>query len=97
MKFNVDQINTNIETGKTVVVPSDKTVVIPAQGDTGANVSATNIVSITHNYFEYDVSVKVGVFLEKKTKEGCNAPSIRTRYNENNLPSRICHEVVYFI
>ena len=44
-------------------------VVIPAQDDTGANVSATNSVSIIHNYFEYDKLVEVGVFLEETKKD----------------------------
>ena len=57
LKFNIDQINKKIKTGKTVA--------ILAQGDTGANISATNNVFTVHNYFEYDKPVKVGVFSEE--------------------------------
>lgn len=39
-------------------------MIISAQGDIGANVSATNIKSIVHNWFEYEVQVEVRVFLE---------------------------------
>ena len=44
-------------------------MIIPAQGDTRANVSATNIKSIIHEYWEYDITVVVGVFSEETKKE----------------------------
>jgi hypothetical protein len=38
------------------------TTAIKAQGDTGANCSATDTIDIIHNYIEYEVPQNVGVF-----------------------------------
>ena len=39
-------------------------VVIDAQADTGANISATNKIDIIHNYVKYTKPIEVGVFSE---------------------------------
>ena len=62
LKFGINQISNNSQSGKSIVLPLVKTVIVPAQGDTGANVSATNDMSIIHSYFEYDTLAEVAVF-----------------------------------
>ena len=62
LKFNIKQMNK-------IIKDVQQTVTIPAQGDIGANVSATNNMSIIHNYFKYDKPVAVGVFSEDTKKE----------------------------
>ena len=54
LKFNIKQMNK-------IIKDVQQTVTIPAQGDIGANVSATNNMTIIHNYFKYDEPVAVGV------------------------------------
>ena len=65
LKFGINQISIKSKSGKSIVLPSVKTVIVPAQRDTGANVSATNGMSIIHNYFEYDLPAKVKVFSDE--------------------------------
>ena len=62
LKFGINQISNNSQSGKSIVLPPVKTVIVPAQGDTEANVSATNDKTIIHNYFEYDSPAEVSVF-----------------------------------
>ena len=62
IKFGINQINNHTISGKSMVLPPVKTVIVPAQGDTGANVSATNDMSIIHDYFKYDSPAPVLVF-----------------------------------
>jgi hypothetical protein len=38
-----------------------------AQGDTGANCSATDTINIIHNYVEFETPQEVGVFSDDKT------------------------------
>ena len=42
---------------------------MPAQGDTGANVLATNDMSIIHDYFKYDSPAPVAVFSGDSNKD----------------------------
>ena len=46
VKFGINQINNHTLSGKSNILQPVKTVIVPAQGDTGANVSATNDMSI---------------------------------------------------
>ena len=62
IKFGINQINNHTISGKSIVLPPVKTVIVPAQGDTGANVSAPNNMSIIHDYFKYDSPAPVSVF-----------------------------------
>ena len=62
LKFGINPINNNSQSGKSIALPLVKTVILSAQGDTGANVSATNDMSIIHSYFEYDKPAEVVVF-----------------------------------
>ena len=48
-----------------VLSPLHNSYIVPAQGDTGANVSATNDILIIHNYFEYYSPSKGIVFLDE--------------------------------
>jgi hypothetical protein len=43
------------------------TTTMAAQGDTGANCSATDTVDIKHNYVEFETPQEVGVFSDDKT------------------------------
>ena len=54
-----------MQSGNTIVFPPVKIVIVPAQGDTGANVSATKDMSIIHNYFEYDSPAEISVFSDE--------------------------------
>ena len=65
MKFGINQISNNSQSGKSIVLPPVKTVIVPIQGDTGANVSATNDKTIIHNYFEFDSPAEVAVFSDE--------------------------------
>ena len=65
LKFGINQISNKSQSGKSMVLPPVKTVIVPAQGDMGANVSATNDMSIIHNYFEYDSPAEVSVFSDE--------------------------------
>ena len=65
LKFGINQISNKSQSGKSIILPPVKTVIVPAQGDTGANVSATNDMSIIHNYFKYDSPAPVAVFSDE--------------------------------
>ena len=65
LKFGINQISNNSQSGKLIVLPPVKIVIVPAQGDTGANVSTTNDMSIIHRYFEYDTPTEVAVFSDE--------------------------------
>ena len=65
LKFGINQISNNSQSGKSIVLPPVKTVIVPAQGDTGANVSATNDISIIYNYFEYDSPAEIAVLSDE--------------------------------
>ena len=65
LKFGINQISNKSQSGKLIVLPPVKTVIVPAQGDTGANVSTTNDMSIIHNYFEYNSPAEVAVFSDE--------------------------------
>ena len=77
-KFNANLVNHLYKNAiQPVIFPKIRTtnngicqsIIIPAQGNIGANVSATNIKSIIHEYWEYDIPVEVGVFSEETKKE----------------------------
>ena len=70
LKFDINQINSKSKSGISMVLPPVRTVIVPAQGDTGANVSATNGKTIIHDYFEYDSLVEVTVFIDESKKGG---------------------------
>ena len=69
IKFGINQINDHTQSGKSIVLPPVRTVIVPAQGDTGANVSATNDMSIIHDYFKYDSPAPVAVFSGDANKD----------------------------
>ena len=69
LKFGIKQISNNSASGISFVLPPVKTVIVPAQGDTGSNVSATNDKTIIHNYFEYDSPANVSVFSDEHKTE----------------------------
>ena len=54
-------------------------IVIHIEGDTGANLFATNTSSIIHGSFEYKVPVEIGVFSEETTIE-VTLKSVRQGY-----------------
>ena len=62
IRFGINQINNTTQSGVPIILLPVKSVIVPAQGDTGANVSATNDMSIIHDYFEYDSPAEVTVF-----------------------------------
>ena len=64
-KIGIKQISNNSTSGISLVLLPVKTVIVPAQGDTGANVSATNEKTIIHNYLEYDTPANVSVFSDE--------------------------------
>ena len=65
LKFGINQINNKSKSRISIVLPPVKTVIVPAQGDTGANVSATNDKRIIHIYLEYDSPSKFAVFSDE--------------------------------
>ena len=69
LKFGINQISNNSQSGKPIVFLPVKTVIVPIQGDTGANVSATNDKTIIHNYFEFDSPAEVALFLDESKNE----------------------------
>ena len=78
LKVNAKLVN-KLHNGaiQSIVVPKiqklsnniQQSMVISAEGDTWANVSATNINSTIHDYWEYKLPIKVGVFSEETKKE----------------------------
>ena len=65
LKFGINQISNKSQSGQSFILPPVKTIIVPAQGDTGTNVSATNDMSIIHNYFKYDIPAPVTVFSDE--------------------------------
>ena len=61
---SINQISDQSQTGKLITIPPAKTIIVPAQGDTGANVSATNNMSIIHAYFKYDTLAILLFYIE---------------------------------
>jgi hypothetical protein len=51
----------------TPVQKGQLTTTMEAQGDTGANSSATDTIDIIHNYVEFETPQEVGVFSDDKT------------------------------
>ena len=50
LKFGINLISNKSQSGKSIIFQPVKMVIVPAQGDTGANVSITNDMLIIHNY-----------------------------------------------
>ena len=69
IRFGINQISDQSQSGKLITIPPAKTIIVPAQGDTGANVSATNNMSIIHDYFTYDTPAPVAVFSGDKNED----------------------------
>jgi hypothetical protein len=71
MKFQVKKLSKKNDNGNTnTAIPIQTGILtkrIPAQGDTGANCSATDIKEIIHNYEEFAIPQDVGVFSNDET------------------------------
>jgi hypothetical protein len=71
MKFQVKKLSKNDNGGiLNTVIPVQTGILtkrIPAQGDTGANCSATDMKEIIHNYEEFPFPQDVGVFSDDET------------------------------
>lgn len=59
----------NFESGKAVIILPLKTIIVPAQSYTGANVSASNDIGIIHDYFEFNEPMEVGVISDEGKKD----------------------------
>ena len=69
IRFGINQSSNIAQSGKLITIPSAKTIIVPAQGDTGANVSAMNSMSSIHDYFTYDTLAPVAVFSGDKNED----------------------------
>jgi hypothetical protein len=79
VKFRVNKMNRQTDNGMILdkinsepdkTTPVQKgilTTTMAAQGDTGANWSATDTIDIIHNYVEFETPQEVGVFSDDKT------------------------------
>jgi hypothetical protein len=79
VKFRVNKMNHQTDNGMTLTKINPKpdkttpvqkgilTTTMAAQGDTGANCSATDTIDIIHNYVEFETPLEVGVFSDDKT------------------------------
>jgi hypothetical protein len=79
VKFRVNKMNHQTDNGTihnkinpkpdktTPVQKGILTTTMAAQGDTGANCSATDTIDIIHNYVEFETPQEVGVFSDDKT------------------------------
>jgi hypothetical protein len=63
------------------------TTTMTAQGDTGANCSATDTIDIIHNYVEFETPQEVGVFSDDKTG-GAFRVDLRTYFTKCNEMDR---------
>ena len=69
IKFGINQVSDYTQSEKLIVLPPVRTVIVSAQGDTGANVSVTNDMLIIHDYFKYEALVPVAVFSGNANKD----------------------------
>jgi hypothetical protein len=65
--FQSKKISRNTDKNEHGIEKESFTTTIAAQGDTGANCSATNTIDIIHNYKKFAVPQEVGVFLGDET------------------------------
>jgi hypothetical protein len=61
----------------------NSTTAINAQGDTGANCSATDTIDIIHNYAEFTIPQEVGVFSEDESGTTLQARKLWTHSTKN--------------
>jgi hypothetical protein len=61
VKFRINKLSKNTDNGE------NWSTVINAQGDTGANCSATDTIDIIHNYVQFPIPQNVGVFSADET------------------------------
>jgi hypothetical protein len=64
VKFIVKKLDRKDDNGENANTNGSYTTAINAQGNTGANCSATDTIDIIQNYVEFQIPQEVGVFSE---------------------------------